>query len=151
MSAVTVGLYRGRHSHRWGARFLAWWQRCDYSHCAVVWNAIDDQMHVSDATLLRGVNSRWQPFEPALWELWDIECDRGALIEWVRRNEGQRYDWLGLLGFVWRRIKGASAAWWCSEMIADAVLGLDDPWRWDVAHIACYLRKHGVARAGRAR
>lgn len=146
---VTIALYRGRQSKRWASRLLAWWQRCDYSHVAIAWQwdqplyAPPTAMHVSDATLTHGgVRSRWVRWEPKLWELWEIDGDRGVAERWVREHEGARYDWIGLAGFLWRRVKGGSRAWWCSEMVM-AILGMPDPWRWDVAHVACYLRRHG--------
>ena len=37
---------------------------------------------------------------------------------------------LGLLGFVWRRQAGEQRKWFCSEAVA-AMLGYDDPWRFD--------------------
>lgn len=143
--SIKVALYRGRQSGRLGPRLLAWWQRCDYSHCAIVWS-IDPAaggMHISDASLRLGVRSRWVRWEPALWDLWEIDGDRAECAAWVLQHEGQGYDWLGLAGFLWRRIKGISMAWWCSELVMAAAVRMPDPWRWDVAHLACYLRRHG--------
>jgi hypothetical protein len=43
---------------------------------------------------------------------------------------GDRYDVLGLLGFVWRRQTGTQSKWFCSEAVA-AMLGFPEPWRFD--------------------
>lgn len=142
--SITVALYRGRQSERICSRLLAWWQRCDYSHCAIVreWSA--EGLLLTDATLRHGVSTRWVPMQPWLWELWVLDGDEAAALARADVHVGEVYDWLGLLGFIWRRIKGMTAAQWCSELVMGAAVQMPDPWRWDVAHVACYLRRHAT-------
>ena len=139
---LTIGLYRGRHARNPFGRLLAWWQRSDYSHCAIVWQRNGPVSWVSEATLLGGVRTHWREWEPELWELHDIEADREAVNRWWLEREGRRYDAVGLLGFIFRRIKGARGADWCSEAVTES-LGFGDPWRWDVALLRVYLVMHG--------
>lgn len=144
--SVTIGLYRGRHARNPFGRLIAWWQRSDFSHCAVVWQRDQDATpgvaYVSEATLLGGVRSHWRKWEPGLWELHEVEADRAAVSRWWTERQGRRYDAVGLLGFIFRRIKGARGAYWCSEAVAES-LNLGDPWRWDVALLRVYLLLHG--------
>jgi hypothetical protein len=58
------------------------------------------------------------------------EYSVNQITQWMRINLGKKYDWLGLFGFVWRRQKGASKRYFCSEAVAE-MLGFDDAWRFD--------------------
>ena len=141
--SITIGLYRGRHSRRWSSRVLAWWQRCDYSHCAVVWHVIGDTALVSESTAIGGVQTGWRDWEPELWERWVLDVDSTPVQSWWQAHAGQRYDVRALLGFVFRRIKGGARMWLCSEGVMGSI-GMPDPWRWDVALVSCYLRRHAT-------
>ena len=65
--------------------------------------------------------------------------DEALARAWFTANEGARYDWLGLFGFVWRPGNGKGRRWFCSEAIA-AALGMKDPWRFCPNTLAAALR-----------
>ena len=142
---VTLAFYRGRHSGRIGPWLLAWWQRCDWSHVAVLWqiDAERGMALVSEATLAHGVQTHWRPWAPWMWDLWELAGISDEPVRlWWRQQEGSAYDWRGLLGFIIRRIKGRSRAYWCSEAVA-ASIGLHDAWRYDVALMASVAKHIG--------
>lgn len=144
---VAIGFYRGRHSGNPFSRLLAWWQRSDYSHCAVVWQVHEARAYVSEATIFGGVQTHWRKWDAAMWDVAEVNsADRDAVSAWWVRHSGSRYDWMGLLGFIVRRIKGVSAAFWCSEAV-HASLGWPDAWRVDVADLAVTLRVIGCSLA----
>jgi cytoplasmic protein len=49
-----------------------------------------------------------------------------TVSDWLRRHQGQRYDWLGVLRFVFPWLRQSEARWFCSEFVA-TVLGMDNP------------------------
>ena len=115
------------------SRFVAWWQRSDASHCEVVLAVLGDVHLCASSSLLDGgVRTKAIWLDPAKWRLYDVPRDVSYAQAWFDLHRGDRYDLLGLLGFVVRRIKGWLRAWWCSEACA-AMAGVADPWRYDVA------------------
>ena len=146
---VRVALYRGRFSGNGFSRFLAWWARCDWSHAAVLWGLGQPdsdgnlRARLSEATWHHGVVTRWREWVPGMWDVWEIDEDALACATWWARHDGDEYDWRALFGFVWRRVKGLAHAAICSEAVVASATRLPDPWRWDVALLACYLRTHG--------
>lgn len=143
MTTITIACYRGRHYGAWPSRLLAWWMRSPYSHCAIVWLIEGDRALVSEATLKHGTVTHWRDWKPWQWDCWYVPADQTAVRSWWAAHEGDPYDWVGLLGFMWRRIKGISTAQWCSEACMASV-GVPDPWRWDVAHAAALARWRGT-------
>ena len=131
--SVTVGFYRGRHSGHVFSWLLAWLDRTDYSHAAIVWQINGPAALVSESTL-PGVQTHWRAWRPELWDLVQVPADAAAVRAWWEANDGRPYDALGLFGFIARRIKGLRGAYWCSEAVA-ASLGLRDPWRMSVASL----------------
>lgn len=135
---LTIAFYRGRrHAKSW---FIAWWQRSDFSHCEVVLRRVGDVYECAGAKLFEGVRVTTLELSNDDWEAWEIPADPVVAHAWLERHEGDLYDLLGLLGFVFRRIKGLLGAWWCSEACA-GMANIPDPWRWDVA----LLRAHCMA------
>lgn len=115
------------------SRVLAWWQRHDAAHCEVVL-AVQGDVHLcaSSSWLDGGVRCKSIWLDPAKWRLYDVPRSEAMARAWFDLHAGERYDLLGLAGFVFRRIKGVLRAWWCSEACA-AMAGVADPWRYDVA------------------
>ena len=142
-STITVAAYRGRHSGRLTSRALAWWQRCDWSHLMIVWEIDGDKALISEATLWHGVRTTWRYWSPSMHDCWDMPADRAAVWAWWQEREGWRYDLWGLAGFIFRRIKGAWNAAWCSEAVMDSQR-YPDGWRYDVGTAVSVIRRHGV-------
>lgn len=115
------------------SRFLAWWQRADVSHCESVLQVVVDQYRCGSSSLLDGgVRTKEMPLPPEKWRIYEVPADARQALQWFADHAGEGYDIAGLLGFVFRRIKGWLKAWWCSEAVA-ASMGIRDPWRYDVA------------------
>lgn len=136
----TIAFYRGRkYLKSW---FFAWWCRSDFSHCETILSRQGGLHVVAGAKLLEGVRIASIELKPADWELWELDVDAALAHNWIMRHEGEWYDFLGLLGFIFRRIKGALRMWWCSEACA-AMAGLPDPWRFDVATLRALCMAFG--------
>lgn len=117
------------------SRFVAWWSRTDVSHCELALVDNDDGTVICGSASLLDGGVRLKPIEldPLKWRVYEIPCEnQRATATWFIEHRGEPYDWLGLLGFVFRRIKGLRKAWFCSEACA-AALGWPEPWRYSVA------------------
>lgn len=139
---MLVAFYRGRrHAGSW---LLAWWMRSDYSHVELVLRPVlgaqPQRYTCASAKLLEGVRVADIELPAADWEIVEVPGTVDRAYDWLIQHVGEGYDWLGLAGFVVRRVKGWLRLWWCSEAVA-AMLGIPDPWRWDVAT----LRAHCLA------
>ena len=126
---MKVAFYKGKK--RLFNRLVCYWLRGDYSHCELVLQTSPDGVSLcaSSSYLDGGVRTKTMVLDPDHWDV--VEVDRSAIPEiWLRVHKGDRYDVLGLLGFVWRRQTGNQRKWFCSEAVA-AMLGFPEPWRFD--------------------
>ncbi|HSW19000.1 MAG TPA: hypothetical protein VLJ86_17405 [Ramlibacter sp.] len=162
---IVVAFYKGRN--RWSSRFLAWWMRSDYSHCEVVLSRDGDLYECGSSSFLDGgVRIKRIKLDPAHWTLYEVPIDIERVRAIIQRNDltdgqaaaafarawfdshaGEGYDVPGLLGFVFRRIKGWARAWWCSEACT-AALAWADPWRFDVGTFLAVARTNGREHRG---
>lgn len=112
------------------ARVIHWWDACDVSHCEVA-TAWCDELHAcaSASMLDGGVRGKALALSPDKWRVYELPHETDSAVAWLDAHRGDRYDVLGLLGFVVRPIKGWLRAWFCSEACA-AMLGLPEPWRY---------------------
>ena len=105
----------------------------DSAHCEMSVLRVDDRHHcISSSFLDGGVRFKVMQLSPGKWRIYELPVDASLAVEWLRAHEGEGYDWLGLLGFFVRRIKGSKTKRFCSEAAAE-VLGLPDAWRYDLA------------------
>jgi len=65
-----------------------------------------------------------------------------TVSDWLRRYQGQRYDWLGVFRFVFPFLRQSGMRWFCSEFVA-TVLGMDNPAQQSPQSIYQYL--YGVS------
>lgn len=141
---MLVALYVGKGG--WFNAVIRRWQRSHYSHCEVILRRVLDVSEcVSSSISDGGVRVKHMRLKPEHWELWDVPCDDeqdSQAVRWAVDHEGDRYDFFGLLGFAWRPWRGSKSRWWCSEACA-ALLGLDEPWRYDVATFASAVKRLG--------
>ncbi len=115
------------------SRFICWWQDSDASHCECVIRRVADNFEcVSASWVDGGVRRKVMPLAAEKWRIYEMPGSTKKAAAWADLHEDERYDLLGLLGFVFRRVKGWLKAWFCSEACAD-ILGLREPWRYDVA------------------
>lgn len=127
------------------ARLICWWQRSDVSHCEVV---LDHQagvyVCVSASWLDGGVRSKTMELPPERWRIYDV-AGGGPLtpFEWTCWHAGAGYDWLALVGLMLRPAsRGQRRRWICSEAALD-MLGVPQPWRYDVASTEAICRRFG--------
>lgn len=126
------------------ARLVCLLQGGDSAHCEVVVRSVADVHECISASYLDGgVRSKTMPLPAAKWRIYDVPGDPEGARAWLRKHEDQPYDLLGLLGFVIRRVRGRGDAWFCSEAAA-AMLGVRDPWRYDVALLESVCAKLGT-------
>ena len=76
------------------------------------------------------------------WRIYEIDGDPQSVTDWLDAHSGHRYDKLGLLGFVFRPIKGLLDSWFCSEACAD-MISMHEPWRYEVALFESVVLKIG--------
>lgn len=141
MAKVTFALYSGRR--RWVSRFLNWWMGCRYSHVEAVLGANGTKFVCASSSFLDGgVRQKTIDLSTRNWTLYEIEAKQHPHW-WFTQHRGEGYDFIGLLGFVIRPIKGYLRAWWCSEACA-ASIGIEDSWRYDVGIFASMLETFGT-------
>ena len=147
---LQVAFYCGRT--RLFDRAVQWWTRGRYSHCELVTGPAPDGAHwcISASMLDGGVRIKAITLHPDRWHLVPVPwCDCLQASRWLQAHAGQGYDFLGLLGFVWRPQAGRGRRWFCSEAVG-AALGLPDPWRFDPSALHAVVtmaqqmeRRHG--------
>lgn len=122
-----------KRKHHWYDALVRWWTRGPYSHVELAFHVGDD-VHLCWSSSPRdgGVRSKLMPLPKEHWDVLEIGQDkrRATVLLWFKDRQGARYDWLGLLGFVMRRVKGRSSRYFCSEAVG-AALGYDEAWRFD--------------------
>lgn len=126
------------------ARLVCAWRGGDSAHCeaAFDWRA---QSHdcVSASWLDGGVRIKTIDMPAEKWRIYEVPGDRNRALAWAAQHDGERYDVLGLLGFVFRRIKGWTSAWFCSEVVAD-VMYLPEPYLYDLRALESVCARYGV-------
>lgn len=124
----------------WVDRLIRWWSKSDVSHVEIVLRECPDGRLLCASSSPRdgGVRLTWITPDPDRWETLDIDADQVTVRDWFVARVGQKYDWLGILGFVVRPARQDDQRWFCSEAVA-ASLGFTDPWRFDPAALRAVL------------
>ena len=137
---LTVAFYKGRK--RLFNRLVSWYLRGAYSHCELVTRTDENGVSdcISSSFMDGGVRLKRMRLDPAHWDLVEVDGDPRKVHYWLDMHEGDGYDVLGLLGFVWRRQKGYQDKWFCSEAVAEA-LGMQESWRFDPMTLWAALSK----------
>jgi hypothetical protein len=107
---MKLALYKGRT--RLFNRAVCWWLRSNYSHAEIVFS---DGMCGSASHTDGGVRLKLIDLTPDKWDVFEIKGDEVAARNWFNVHAGQKYDVLGLLGFVWRRGTQDGNKWFCFE------------------------------------
>lgn len=119
------------------SRLVRWWSGSEFSHCELVFS---DGMSASASFIDGGVRFKRIDYDPAKWDFIDLPDDLEAAARlWFKTSEGSPYDLLGNIGFLWRPIRGASGAYFCSEAIA-AAINIPQPWRYDPGTLCLILQ-----------
>ena len=122
---MKLALYKGRE--RFISNIICFWTKSKYSHCELVFS---DGMWGSSSDLEGGVCLRYVEYDPLMWDFFDIEGDEGFARKWFEKHRGQKYDYLGLLGFIIRPIKGQIDRRGCAHAVM-AALKYKEAWRFD--------------------
>lgn len=132
---------------RWFASLVCALRGGDSAHCEM--SVLRDRLtrevehHCISASFLDdGVRFKTMPLPVEKWRIYEMPQDSTSAIEWLREHDGDKYDWLGLLGFMARWIRGRSNRRFCSEAAAE-VLGLPDPFRYDLALLESVCSRFG--------
>lgn len=111
-----------------------------FSHCELVFS---DGLSASATFLDGGVRFKKIDYNPEHWDIIELphfmETDARA---WFERHEGQNYDVLGNIRFLFWLTPEEKCNWFCSEAIGES-LRLPEAWRYDpnVLHSALTLVK----------
>ncbi len=135
---MQVAFYKGRT--RLFNRLVSWWLKGPYSHVELVTATYSDGVSAcaSASFMDGGVRVKHMVLNPDHWDLVDVPHTPEAW-DWVMAHENERYDLLGLMGFVWRRQTGGKRKWFCSEAVAD-MLGFPESWRFDPMNLHSALK-----------
>jgi hypothetical protein len=107
-------------------RLIRWWTNSIYSHNELIFNnGISASSSGSDG----GVRFKTIEYDLTKWNIFTLDIpveQQDQAWRWFCEHKGQSYDYLGLLGFVWRRGTQDKKKWFCNESIG-ASLGLLNP------------------------
>lgn len=120
---MQIAFYKGRH--RLFDRVVQFLTKGPYSHCEL---AIDGQCY-SSSWRDGGVRRKTIDLASGNWDVHPIHlADEDYVRAWFELHMGDKYDVLGLFGFVlpWRT--ESRSRWFCSEACAEA-LGLSRGWK----------------------
>jgi hypothetical protein len=133
MAKASIAFYKGKD--RIFNKLVSWWTRGPYSHTEFVAEGGLGQLSYcwSSSFTDGGVRSKTMVLEPDHWDI--VELDLTAeeiydITEWFKNHVGSKYDVIGLLGFIFRRVADAKNKFFCSEAIGSS-LGIVDSWRFD--------------------
>lgn len=118
---------------------VRWWLGGSYSHTELIFS---DGISGSSRHADGGVALRVLGYDAEDWDFLDIEGDEQKARHWFEVHEGEDFDFLGLLGFVWTRGLNRRRRWFCSESVA-ASLGFHEPHRYDPCSLHAILSSRG--------
>lgn len=117
-------------------RAVRWWTQSPYSHVELVFST----GHAASASFEDGgVRFKVIDFHPDRWDLVALPAHlERAAFAWFEQHHGEPYDLVGNLHFIASPVRHQQDKWFCSEAVA-AALGMQDPWRYSPATLACTL------------
>jgi hypothetical protein len=132
-----IALYKNKK--RLDDWFVAKWTRGIYSHVEVVF---DDGMSASASGRDGCVRFKKIKYNPENWDFIDVNgfMDEETVRQWFIDNEGKKYDWIGLIGFVVAPIPDQRNKYICSEALATAFRFIDG-YRFSPNHIPALFRR----------
>jgi len=106
----------------WGISKFQWGS--PYTHIAVSQNPMRDPMLCWEA-VVGGVKFHEWKSPKAGFDMFYVPCTKEQLLNahlFLKAQEGKKYDYLGLGGFIWRSNKWQDdSKWFCSELAAAAM------------------------------
>lgn len=108
-------------------RLVRWFERGPHSHCELIFS---DGMAASSSFMDGGVRFKKIDFDPAKWDFLDLPPEKEARARaWFVKHEGEKYDLMGNVRFMFGWVSDSPDKWFCSEALA-ASLGIKDPFRY---------------------
>jgi hypothetical protein len=122
LEPTTLAFYKGTDELE--DRLVQWWTKGPYSHCEII---ISENSYSSSARD-GGVRRKQIVYDPTHWDFVQIHLDQLACLKWFIDHNGQKYDYVGLAGFVvpWRT--NQVNRWFCSEALA-TILEIPQPFQ----------------------
>ena len=129
---------------RFFARAVTWLRGGDSAHCEAVSKWRGDFNTCTSASFMDdGVRQKQMPLPADKWRIYEIEgIDAKDVDEWFKKHRGKKYDVLGLVGFIWRRVEGSVRRFFCSEVVAD-IMGLPEPHLYDLRTLESVCARFG--------
>ena len=128
--AVKFAFFRGKGTIV--DRLICFWMRGEYSHCECILADNGDGTYLC-ASSVPGIGVRIASIElpPSDWDIIEGPGDVAAAHVWFLDRVGKAYDYIGLLGFIFRPVTiDARDKYWCSEACLLAI-GFESAWRYD--------------------
>jgi len=131
------GFFRGFFD--WVVRF---WMRGEYSHVeAILQDHGDGTYTIASSVPGVGIRIATQTLPKEDWDIFEGPGNAEDVRKWYEQNLHADYDYLGLLGFVLRRVVGEKSSYFCSESVCYAI-GCDEPWRFDPNALADLVKMY---------
>jgi hypothetical protein len=110
--ATTLAFYKGTEDKE--DRLIQWWTKGPYSHCEIIIGGYSYSSSARDG----GVRRKRIAYNLDNWDFVEVNLDQLACLQWFSVHDGEKYDYLGLIGFVVPWNAGRSDKWFCSEALA---------------------------------
>jgi len=114
-------------------KLIGWWESGVYAHVEAILSYDEQTQLYTVVSSVPGTGIRkTQMVLPAdTWDIVESPGNEASVEAWFDARLGSGYDWLGILGFIVRPIKGfPTNLWFCSESVLES-LGFEEPWRFD--------------------
>jgi hypothetical protein len=126
---ITLAFYKGTRREnpkaQWWDWLVCWWTKGRFSHCEIVIPGTRTGGRVTCASSSNrdgGVRTKRITLTTGRWVMVAMpHYENPAAIDWFDQHEDARYDWLGILGFVFPWIKDNPRRFYCSEACALAL------------------------------
>lgn len=135
---------------RWFARLVCLLRGGDSAHCETAHRWVGGVYDcVSSSWMDGGVRGKIIEMPHQKWRVYEVPGSPDDVRRWLVDHAGEKYDWLGLFGFVLPfRIPGFLRRWFCAESSADH-MWLPRPVIWDLVlleSVCQHLCTQGIAR-----
>lgn len=137
---MKIAFYKGKK--RLNNKIISWWMNGKYSHAELILEDLKNGASwcVSSSSQDGGVRVKEIFLKPEHWDIVEVGGDKGAALRWYLKHRNTKYDWFGLLGFIYRRYGGQKKKWFCSEAIM-SMLGYEDAWRFEPNIMYAFFNK----------
>ena len=102
--------------------------KTNYRHTEII---LSSGISVSSSYLDKGVRFKQIDYNvPGMWDFFPLPDHlEPGVIRWYKEHEGEEYDNMGNLRFMFGLVDEDKDKWFCTESNA-ASMGLPDPWRY---------------------